>query len=141
MNILKQLREAKGFTHSELAKVARISVESYYDLEQYDDELDRGVSVGEITRIAKELGVSPSVLFGGSSTGAISTSDLASLVQQHVKLSGKVLAEFEDQIGYGVDKALADPERFRDFDADGLRAVCGAIGVNWLDVLDHLERH
>jgi transcriptional regulator with XRE-family HTH domain len=138
MNIIKRLREVKGLTHRELAKVAGINVESYYDLEQYDDELDRGVSVGGIARIAKELGVRPSIFYAGTSGGAVSTGELALLIRKRLELSGKALPEFETQVGYEVATALDNPDEFQEFDADSLRAVCAAVGVNWFDVLDHL---
>ena len=138
MNILKQLRESRGLTHAELAKVAGISVEWYYDLEAEDDDLDCNVSVGSVARIANKLGTKPSVLYGGASGRAVSTDHLASLIREYIEQSGKSLEEIENQIGYGVATALANPDHFRNFNADGLRAVCAAVGVNWFDVLDHL---
>jgi transcriptional regulator with XRE-family HTH domain len=138
MNILRQLRENSGRSREELARAGGISVASYYDLETYDDELDIAISVLSVARIASQLGVPPSTLYGGTSGGAISTRALASLIRTHLEQSGQSLAEFENQVGYRVGEALADPDQFGDYDADGLRAVTIPVGVNWFDVLDHL---
>jgi hypothetical protein len=82
--------------------------------------------------------VTPSTLYGGTSGGAISTRDLASLIRTHLDQSGQSLAEFENQVGYSVGEALADPNQFGDFNADGLRAVSMPVSVNWFDVVDYL---
>jgi transcriptional regulator with XRE-family HTH domain len=138
MNTLRQLRENRGLTPKELAKAAGITVEWYYDLETHDGELDHNVSVQSVSRIASELGVKPSTLYGGASGGAVSTHDLASLVRTHLDQSGQSLAEFEDQVGWAIGEALADPDKIGEFCADELRAVSAAVNINWLDVLDHL---
>jgi DNA-binding XRE family transcriptional regulator len=137
MNKLRQLRENSGRSHQELARVAGINVESYYDLEARADELDNAISVRSVALLARELGVSPSTLYGLSG-GAVSTRDLVSLIRKHLDQSGEPLAEFETRVGYAVDAALADPDDLGDWNADGLRAVCAAVNVNWFDVLDHL---
>jgi DNA-binding XRE family transcriptional regulator len=138
MNTLRQLRENSRRSPQELASAAGINVESYYDLEAYDDELDNAISVRCVARIASEFGVKPSILYGGVSGGAILTHDFASLIRSHLAQSGQSLAEFENQVGYSVGEALADPDQFGDFNADGLRAVSEVMSVNWFDVLDHL---
>jgi hypothetical protein len=82
--------------------VAGINLESYYDLETNDGELDNAISVRSVARIASELGVKPSILYGGTSGGAISTNDFASLIRTHLDQSGQSLAEFENQVGYSL---------------------------------------
>jgi transcriptional regulator with XRE-family HTH domain len=138
MKTLKQLREDCGRSPEELAKAAGITREWYYDLETQEGELDNAISVRSIALIARELGVSPSTLYGGTSGGAVSTKGLASLIRQHLDQSGQPLAKFEDEVGWSVGEALADPDKFGDYNADGLRAVAAPVNVNWLDVLDHL---
>ena len=59
--------------------MAGITVASYFDLETRDDELDICIAVRGVARLASELGVKPSLLYGGTSRGAISTHHLASL--------------------------------------------------------------
>ena len=138
MKTLKQLREKLGRTPLELTSVAGINVESYYDLEMNPGELDNGASVRSVALIARELGVKPSVLYGDVSEGSVSLRDLASLIRRHLDHSGEPLADFGNRVGYAVDAALANPDEFGDFNADGLRAVSAAVHVNWCDVLDHL---
>ena len=138
MNMLRQLRENSGRSPLELARAAGINVESYYDLEMIRGELDNAISVRSVARIARELGVNPSLLYGGTPGGVVSTNDLASLIRQHLAQSGQSLAEFEEQVGYTIGAGLAHPDKFGEFNADGLRAVTAPLNVNWFDVLDHL---
>jgi transcriptional regulator with XRE-family HTH domain len=138
MNTLRQLREKQGLAPEELARAAGITVEWYRDLETADAELDQNVSVRSVSRIASELGVNPSALYGGASAGAVSTYELASRIRTHLAQSGRSLEEFESQVGYAVGEALDEADKFGDFNADGLRAVSAAVNVNWFDVLDHL---
>jgi transcriptional regulator with XRE-family HTH domain len=138
MNTLRRLRETQGRTPQELAKAAGITVEWYYDLETHADELDNAISVRSVALIARELGVNPSLLYGGASGGAASTHQLASLIRKHLDESGQSLEEFETHVGYTVGAALGDPNKFGDCNADGLRALSAAVDVDWLDVLDHL---
>ena len=63
---------------------------------------------------------------------------MARLTRDHLQATGTGLADFEDAIGYSVEAALADPEEFRKFNVDGLRALCDAIDIDWFDVLDGL---
>jgi hypothetical protein len=138
MNILRRLREERGRSHQELARAGGITLPAYYDLEAYADELDTAIEVRSVALIARELGVNPSVLYGGGSEGAVSTDDLASLIRTHLDQGGTSLEEFEDRVGYIVGESLTNPAKFGDFNADGLRAVCAPMNVNWFDVLDHL---
>jgi transcriptional regulator with XRE-family HTH domain len=139
MTVLKHLRESSSLSPEQLAAAAGLNLEWYYDLETYDDELTSNVSLGSIARVAKALGVRPSALYGGEeSKGIVSLEKLALLVRDHVQRSGKSIGEFETKIGWSVSAALADPEKFREFNFDGLRATCEAIDVNWCDVLDGL---
>ena len=138
MTILKQLRESSPFSPEQLAKAGELDLASYYDLETHDDELTCNVSLDSIARLARALGVKPSVLYDGQSTETVSLEQLASLLREHVARSGKSLDDFETDLGWGVAPALANPEAFREFNVDGLRAVCDAVNVDWYDVLDGL---
>ena len=138
MTILKRLRENSSLSPEQLAAAAGINLAWYYDLETHDDELTSNVSLDSIARIARALGVKPSALYGAQSSGIVSLELLASLLREHVDHSGKSLDDFETEIGWSVAAALANPEEFREFNADGLRATCEAVNVVWYDVLDGL---
>lgn len=139
MNTLRQLRESRGRKPEELAKAGGINVGEYYDLETDDDELGYAISVRSVSRIARELGVKPSALYGGASENAVSVHDLASRILGELERKSMTQEEFADQIGYTIAPAVADPIQFLDFNAHGLRAACSAVNINWFDVLDHLE--
>lgn len=138
MTFLKQLRENQGRDPKEIARIAGIGESEYFDLEDHEDEIDNAQSVLNVARVARALGVKPSKLYGGASSRAISVEDLASMVNEHLRRTGKPLADFENQIGWSIGGALTDPREFHQFNADGLRAVSDALGISWFDVLDTL---
>jgi len=138
MTLLKQLRERTSISPEHLAATAGISVAWYYDLESQDDELTSNVSIGNIARLARELGVKASAIYGESSSKTVSLDHLASLVREHLRQSGGSLEDFEMAIGWSVAEALSNPEHFRGFNVDGLRAVAEAVHVDWREVLDGL---
>ena len=139
MTLLKDLREQRNRAPEELATIAGINLPSYYDLEDRQDELEYGVDVGVVARLAKELAIKPSAFYGGESKDAVSIDDLAARVRDHLARTGDSLADFEEQVGWEVADALANPAQFSGYPADALRDICNGIGVNWFDVLDHLE--
>ncbi len=136
MTIIKQLRQDQGRDPKEIANIAGIGVPEYFDLEEHEDDVTTAQPVANIARVAKALGVKASKLYGGASARAISLDELAAKLSDHLTWSGKSVAEFEEEIGWSVDAALADPREFREFNADGLRAVSEAVGIDWFDVLD-----
>jgi len=138
MTVLRQLREESHLSPEQLAATAGLNLAWYYDLETHEDELTSNVSLGSIARLARALGVKPSALYGGQSTATISLDHLASLVREHVARSGKSLEDFETATGWSVADALANPEEFRKFNVDGLRATAEAVNVDWYYVLDGL---
>ena len=138
MTIIKQLREKSSLTPEQLAAAAGLNLAWYYAVETHDDELTANVPLDSIARMAKALGVKPSALYGGQSSGIVTLDHLASLVREHVARSGKSLDDFETEIGWSIAAALTNPEVFREFTADCLRATCEAVNVRWHDVLDGL---
>ena len=138
MTLLKQLRENSSLSAEQLAAAGGINLAWYYDLETDEEELTSNVSLDSVARIAKALGVKSSALYGMQSSRIVSLETLASLVREHVQRSGKSLSDFETEIGWSVAGALANPEEFRGFNVDGLRATAEAVGVVWPDVLDGL---
>lgn len=136
MNLVKSFRLASGVAPSELAKVANIGEQAYRDLEEHDDEIGYAISVENVVRLARRLGTAPSALFGGVSTGRVSREELAKLIQGAIARRGESVEDFEQRSGWGVSEALTNPERFNEFNADGIRDVCEEIGVNWFNVLD-----
>jgi len=136
MTIVRELRQEHGLDPKVIAEASGLSIAEYYDLESYHDELHVAASVESIARVARALGVAPSRFYGGSSENIISVAELASLVSRYLVKSNRSLGELEDEVGWDLAESLKNPSRFLSFNADGLRDVCTAIGVNWLNVLD-----
>lgn len=138
MTLLKKFRESSPLSPEQLAAVGELDLASYYDRETYDDELTCNISLDSIARLARALGLKPSAIYGGQSTGVVSLEQLALLLRERFARSGRSLDDFETELGGGVEGALDDPEEFRTFNVDGLVAVCGAVNIVWYDVLDGL---
>jgi transcriptional regulator with XRE-family HTH domain len=136
MNILKELREQRGRNPKDLARAAGIDVAAYFDLETQDDELTCAVAIGVVSSIARELGVTTSSLYGGTSSRSVTPEQLAAMLRDHLAKSDLSLSDFEAAVGWSLRAALNDPDHFRTFTADGIRDVCSAVGVNWFDALD-----
>jgi hypothetical protein len=138
MTILKQLRQTSGRDPADLAAAGGISLPSYFDLEARESELIHAATIDTIVRIARELGVKPSSLYGGASDNTVSLNELAQRVLDCVKCSGRSLPEIEEEIGWSIASALANPAEFREMNADCLKAVADIANLQWLEVLDGL---
>jgi Helix-turn-helix domain len=137
---LKRLRQASQREPAELAAAAGITLDEYYDLETYEDELATSAPVGAVARLAAALGVRPSSLLGvGSASQSASFDELVTRVRHHVAASGGDVQAFETEVGWKVEAALDNPEELLDFTADALRAICSIVGLDWVAVLDTIE--
>ena len=136
MNTLKRLRLALGTPVDSLARAVNISTASYWDLENLEHELEEALSLTELTKLATELRVAPSALFSGAPCATVTTETLAQAIREYLASRGESVSDFEDKVGWDVAEALKDPGLFLGFNVDGLRAVCEAVGIDWLGVLD-----
>jgi transcriptional regulator with XRE-family HTH domain len=138
MTSVRDIRQSRGLTPEQISSAAGMTLMEYYDLESYEDDLNGVVSLDRLWRVARELGVMPSAFFGGTSQRQVSVSELASAVRAHLDTTKEPLADFEERVGWELSRALSNPVEFRSFSADGVRDVCAAVHVGWLDVLDGL---
>lgn len=133
---LKQAREAAGKTPEEVAELAEITINTYYDFEQCEGDLNIVVSLSELSKISSALGIRTRFLFEGKSDGKqISPSQLASQIKRHLEKTDMSITDFEDRVGFTVALAIENPSEILNWNVDCLRFVSAEIGVSWLDAL------
>jgi transcriptional regulator with XRE-family HTH domain len=134
---LKRLRESVHKSQDEIAELLGISVREYDEWENYEGELGLVLSLEELSRLAKVLGVPTRLLFEDESQEhqPISFEQLGERVKLHLKQRAISLSEYEDRVGYEVLSALANPSEMMKWNVDCLRSVCAEVQVEWLRVL------
>ena len=134
---IRAAREAAGKDPGELAAALDMSYESYRDIEWFDDEITSVVSFREAAILADLLELDLRRMFGADDT-VVTFADLAAALR--VRLDETPLEQLEDELGWELAGALADPEAFAEFSLDGLADVAGPVGVDWRHLLPAARR-
>src|SRR5689334_9790606 len=104
--ILREHREAKDLSVSEMARLLKMESSAYQDLEDYDDEWMTTISLGQAALALKHLGIDLRKVYGNSN--AISLEMLRDALERHLKSSGQDVLAFGQQIGWDLGNALDD---------------------------------
>jgi hypothetical protein len=134
---VRAAREAAGKDPRELAAALDMSYESYRDIEWYDDELTSVVSYRDAVTLADLLELDLRRMFGADDT-ALTFADLAAALR--VRLGETPLEQLEDELGWELAGALADPTTFAEFSLDGLADVSAPLGLDWRQLLPVARR-
>ena len=136
---IRAARLRAGLDERTMAERVGINLPSYFDLESYDDEIFTCLTLEEVTRLARALGITVRSLIASDpvgSPGAISMRDLVERVRQRVADQGITADALFERVGWDISPALDDPESaWRDWNIDCLRDVCAEIGVDWQSVV------
>jgi transcriptional regulator with XRE-family HTH domain len=120
---IKERRVEKGFSEIECAADAGLSIHEYDDVESYEDEFIRVLSLGKARRIATKLELSLEELLGdylGHSDRKSAVADSVpagprhSLVRRARLANGLSVSELADKIGY-EDVAIDNLENSSDY--------------------------
>jgi hypothetical protein len=134
---IRAAREASGKDPGELAAALDMSYESYRDIEWFDDEITSVVSFRDAVSLAGLLELDLRRMFGADDT-VVTFEDLAAAVR--MRLEETPLDQLEDELGWELAEALADPEAFAEFSLDGLADVAGPLGLDWRHLLPVARR-
>jgi hypothetical protein len=140
---LRVSREALGLNPQHLA--ARFGRHGHLcpDLELYDDELFTCISVRDLLRLAAVVETSvAALLFGGNPPVPIrhvTFSEIAALIRDRLAATGVTAEQCGELVGWDVQPVLHNPEALGDFNVQGLRDVCVALGIDWVAPLS--EHH
>ncbi len=130
---LKVARLHSGKTPAEIAALSEINLPSYYDLENYPVELASNISLGQLRKLTRALGISAPALFANEPIDkTISLSDLSARIKEHLKAHSMTVEKFIEEVGYDIAPALETPDSILDWNIDCLHALSDRIGVNWL---------
>jgi len=139
MSRLSRLRESRGLRPEDVARKLGMSLPSYFDLEAYLDDLTCAISIRDLRALCAILETSPSALLSSESEiVAIPTSFVDRLVA-HLERIGQDARTFSSAVGWDVEGMLANADEVGDLNVDGFKAICAAIGLNWLTVLDEMR--
>jgi len=129
---IRATREATGKDLGELAAALDMTFESYRDLEDYDDEITSVVSFRDVVTLGDVLKLDLRRLFGADDT-VVTFEELAAALR--ARLAETPLEQLEDELGWELADALADPAAFAEFSLDGLADVAGPVGIDWRHLL------
>jgi hypothetical protein len=85
------------------------------------------------------LDVSSAVLLAEEAEVVATPHAFVASLAKHLQETGKSVQDFSSTVGWNVEPMLDDPSKVGDLNADGFRAICEAIGLNWLTILDQIK--
>jgi len=129
---VRAAREAAGKDPGELAAALDMSYASYRDIEWFDDEITSVVSFREVVTLADLLELDLRRMFGADDT-VVTFAELAAALRG--RLDETPLEQLEDELGWELADALADPAAFAGFSLDGLADVAASLGLDWRHLL------
>lgn len=133
----KRIREATGKSPQDVAALIEIPVHLSYDLEAYEGQLNRQLSLGKLSKLSSVLEIRARLIFDDADEigRSLSPEELCAKIKDHLKAKGMSIAEFEDIVGFVIRPSLRDPLEVTNWNVDCLRSVCAEIGVNWHNAL------
>jgi hypothetical protein len=144
---LREARTALGLTAAEFAR--KISypngISAYLDLEASPGDLFMTVSLAELSALGSELGIDPLVLLCDDreairEPSALTFEQVAEAVASFRVAEGLSAEAVSEHLGWDVAGVLADPQALWDFNVDGLRDICGPVGLDWRRAVPNVPR-
>jgi len=136
---IQSARVRVGLDERTMAERIGISLPAYFDLEMHNDEVFTCLSLDQVRRLARTLGVSIVSLVADdpdAMRSALSMSHLVERLRQRLSQEGITADAFSDRVGWDITAALSDPESaWHDWNIDCLRDVSTELGVEWLGIL------
>jgi transcriptional regulator with XRE-family HTH domain len=136
---IRTARQRAGISARELAEAMGLSIESFDDLESYDDEAFMCVSLSQLGALGDRLGLTPVEIVAPIVTmnpDPIPMSTLLARVVSEIERKGETAEAFGTRLGWDVSGALANPQNtWQEWNLECLQAVCKSVGVDWLGVL------
>ena len=132
-------REALGLSQADVAEQWNQPLSMYWDLEFHDSEAFDVISVGDLIRLATILQVSPfDLLFGAAPSSPLPTvsyDEIVRRLRETMEAKGMSIDQMSDAVGIDLHQFLQDANRLTELPISGLRWVCRAVDVDWVDAL------
>lgn len=136
---IRAARERAGLELADVAERVGLPFAHYRDLEDFEDEAWTTISLDTLRRLARILGLTPLRILEGDQAPApsrrMSFAEFSAAVAASVEKAGGDADAWGDEAGWDVAPLLADPEKVWSLDADALRDIADAAGVDWRAVL------
>jgi transcriptional regulator with XRE-family HTH domain len=111
---IQQARIRTGLSETTLAQRLGITVDSYEDLEHDDSEAYTVATLRQLETLGRVVGVEPSVLLLGmdvaGSTSTVTFAEITAKLAERMTETGMTAKQLGDEIGWHIEKVLADPE-------------------------------
>jgi transcriptional regulator with XRE-family HTH domain len=130
---IQTLRLKSGRTEQELAGELGLTIQSYCDLEQHDDELESAVSIAQALKLAKLFDTDLLALLGETEIPVrMPIARVRSALNAQLGSSGEAKELMEDTINWDLGPFLEGSDEWTTvYTIDFLRQLATAIEVDW----------
>lgn len=132
-------RERAGLEIRDVAARAGLPFAHYCDLEGFEDDVWDTISIAELQKVARIVGLRSLAILEGDSaprpSRRITFAAFSAAVAAAVNASGSSVDAWGEEAGWDVAPLLEDPEQIWSLNAEGLRGIAEAAGVDWRSVL------
>ena len=136
---IRRFREMAGKSDVEMASLLGMTIDSYCDLEAYDDEILTVPSLDQVKRLSNIFGMPTSRLFSENNEHINrhwNYEMLIDKVNDHLRSNHLSQENFEDLIGWDMSNFFESEEKCTtSFNVEFIQVLCAKIGENWLEYL------
>ena len=136
---IRAARERAGIEIPDIAGRLDLPYAHYRDLEDFEEEAWTTISLATLQKLSRILGLTPLTILEGEKliqpSRRLSFADFSAAVAASVRAAGGDVEAWGDRAGWDVAPILENPEEVWNLDADGLRDIAEAAGVDWRSVL------
>jgi hypothetical protein len=119
-----------------------ISLDSYRDLEIYDDEAFTVTTLRELATLGRILKVEPEALLLGADGDRVGQTvtfrDVAQQLARRMADDGLTVEQLGEEIGYDLEPLFVLPDALWDYNVEALYMICKCLGLDWVAALPDL---
>jgi transcriptional regulator with XRE-family HTH domain len=130
---IQALRLKSGRTEQEVAQGLGLTIHSYSNLEQHDDELESAISIAQALKLANLLNTDLLTLLGETEVPVkMPISRVRSALNAQLGNSGEAKELMEDTLNWDLGPFLEDSNEWRTvYTIDFVRHLATAIEIDW----------
>lgn len=135
---IRSFREALGLQSATVAEQLEITIDSYEDIETYDDEVFTTLSLKALTALSVLLSVSTETILLGDSghcDEAVTFDQLAARLHGKVQASSMGVSGIEQEAGWDIAEILRNSDALWEFNVEGLYGLCRVVDIDWVCAL------
>jgi transcriptional regulator with XRE-family HTH domain len=136
---IAEARSRARLSEQQIAHRLNVTTQSYWDLENYDDEAFTAISLATLTTLGGILGVEPRELLLGADAKnidrTVTFSAISARLAERLRREGMTVEQLEDRIGWNIEPVLIDPHALSEFNVEALYNICTALDLDWVAAL------